>query len=107
MSYFPKLALLVLAVLFSGQVQAQFSFPGDQALEPQALAIASDDPCAANLGILESDNLSCEFLGLDGTGPFCYTRDQLCNNDGNPFCLTGSDEGLNIAALDCKFCMAA
>jgi hypothetical protein len=102
MSYFPQLALLVLAVLFSGQVQAQITTV-DQ-LEPEARAIATDDPCAADLGVASpSDNLSCEFVAPGGT--FCYSRDQLCN--GSPICLTGSDEGTNIAALDCKFCMAA
>ena len=99
MSYLPRLALLVLAALFSGQVQAQIP-PFDQ-LEPQAQNISSDDPCAADLGVSSpSDNLSCEFLG---GGTFCYTRADLCN--GISTCATGSDEGANIAALDCKFCM--
>ena len=101
MSYLPRLALLVLAALFSGQVQAQAP-PFDQ-LEPQAQIIASDDPCATDLGVASpSDNLSCEFIPPGG-GTFCYPRDELCNM--NPICLTGSDEGANIAALDCKFCM--
>ena len=99
MSCSPKLALVVLAVLFSGQVQAQM--PTVDILEPQARDIATDDPCAADLGVASpSDNLSCEFVAPGGT--FCYSRSQLCN--GNPICLTGSDEGTNIAALDCKFC---
>lgn len=99
MSYLPRLALLVLAALFSGQVQAQIPF--DQ-LESQAQIIASDDPCATDLGVASpSDNLSCEFVQAGGT--FCYSRDELCNM--NPVCLTESDEGTNIAALDCKFCM--
>ena len=101
MSYLPRLALLVLAALFSGQVQAQTP-PFDQ-LETQAQIIASDDPCATDLGVASpSDNLSCEFIPPGG-GTFCYPRDELCNM--NPICLTGSDEGANIAALDCKFCM--
>ena len=100
MSYLPRLALLVLAALFSGQVQAQIPF--DQ-LEPEAQAIASDDPCAADLGVPSpSDNLSCEFIPPSG-GTFCYPREELCNT--NQICITGSDEGANIAALDCKFCM--
>ena len=99
MSYLPRLALLVLAALFSGQVQAQI-LPFDQ-LELEAQAIASDDPCAIDLGVPSpSDNLSCEFVN---GGTFCYTRAELCNT--NPACFTLSDEGENIAALDCKFCM--
>ena len=100
MGHFPKLALLVLAVLFSGHVQAQILTTDD--LEPQARNIATDDPCAADLGVASpSDNLSCEFVAPGGT--FCYSRSELCNN--SPVCLTGSDDGTNIAALDCKFCM--
>ena len=97
MGQFPKLALLVLAVLFSGHVQAQLL----DDLEPQARDIATDDPCAADLGVASpSDNLSCEFVDPNG-GTFCYSRSELCDN--SPICLTGSDEGTNIAALDCKF----
>ena len=100
MSCSPKLALLVLAVLFSGQVQAQIPTIAD--LEPQARDIATDDPCAADLGVASpSDNLSCEFIPPAG-GTFCYSRSELCNNSQT--CATGSDEGANIAALDCKFC---
>ena len=100
MAFFPKLALLVLALLFSGQAQAQVLTIDD--LEPQARDIASDDPCAAELGVASpSDNLSCEFVAPGGTR--CYFRDELCND--NNICLTVSDEGDNIAALDCKFCM--
>ena len=100
MSCSPKLALVVLAVLFSGQVQAQM--PTVDILELQARVIATDDPCAADLGVdSPSDNLSCEFVGpINGT--FCYSRSELCNTDR--ICFTGSDEGDNIAALDCKFC---
>jgi hypothetical protein len=99
MSYFPKLALLVLAVLFSEQIQAQI----DQ-LEPQARAIATDDPCAADLGVPSpSDNLSCDLVGT----LICYTRNELCNDPGNPICSSGLDEGINFSSLDCKFCMAA
>ena len=78
------LAVLVLAIVASVQAQD--------------LTIANDDPCAARLGQdSPSDNLSCEF----STGDLeCYPRSQLCN--GVSFCLTGSDEGDNIAALDCK-----
>lgn len=98
MGHFPKLALLVLAVLFSGNVQAQ----NLDDLEPQTRDIGTDDPCAANLTVASpSDNLSCEFVTPGAT--FCYFRSELCNN--NSVCLTGSDEGTNIAALDCKFCM--
>lgn len=73
--------------------------------------IGEDDPCAVELGVSSpSDNLSCEFVASGGTR--CYTRDELCNGDlgiinvnTTPFnrsCPTGSDEGANIAALDCK-----
>ena len=100
MSCFPKIALLVLAVLFSGEVRAQILTVND--LEPQARDIATRDLCATDLGVASpSDNLSCEFVSPGGT--FCYSRSELCN--GNRVCLTGSDEGDNIAALDCKFCM--
>ena len=68
-----------------------------QDLPPQTSAIGRDDPCAAELGVVSpSDNLSCEF----GETLRCYSREQLCN--GTRDCLTGSDEGDNIAALDCK-----
>ena len=87
MSCFAELALLALAVITSS-VNAQ---------DP---TIANDDPCAADLTVPSpSDNLSCEFVSPGGT--FCYSRSELCN--GNLACLTGSDEGANIAALDCKF----
>ena len=90
--------LFALAILSRGQ--AQILTIDD--LEPQARDIASDDPCAAELGVASpSDNLSCEFVVPGGTR--CYFRDELCND--NNICLTGSDEGDNIAALDCKFCM--
>ena len=85
MGYLCRLALLVLAVISSGQAQD--------------LTIANDDPCAADLGVPSpSDNLSCEFVTPGGT--FCYLRSELCN--GASVCFTGSDEGANIAALDCK-----
>jgi len=59
--------------------------------------IGSTDPC---LAIGFNDNLSCE-ISLDPLVPLvCYSRDQLC--DGNDDCSTGSDEGENIAALECK-----
>lgn len=98
MGHLLKLMLLVLGVISCGQ--AQILTVDD--LEPEARDIAIDDPCAADLGVASpSDNLSCEFVAPGGT--FCYFRSELCNN--NPVCLTGSDEGTNIAALDCKFCM--
>ena len=97
MGHLFKLMVLVLGVISRGQ--AQIVTVDD--LEPQARDIATDDPCAADLGVASpSDNLSCEFVAPGGT--FCYSRSQLCN--GDPICLTGSDEGTNIAALDCKFC---
>lgn len=100
MGHFPKLALLVLALLFSGKVEAQILTVND--LEPEAFDIATNDSCAADLGVASpSDNLSCEFVPPGGTR--CYFRSELCN--GGQICLTGSDEGANIAALDCKFCM--
>ena len=93
-----KLVLLVVGVISWGQ--AQIVTVDD--LEPQARDIATRDLCAADLGVASpSDNLSCEFVAPGGT--FCYFRSELCN--GNRVCLTGSDEGDNIAALDCKFCM--
>ena len=79
------LTVLVLAVAVSVQAQD--------------LTIANDDPCAVSLGVPSpSDNLSCEFSTPGQEA--CYARSQLCN--GVNFCLTGSDEGDNIAALDCK-----
>ena len=63
----------------------------------------------SELGVASpSDNLSCEFVAPGGTR--CYFRSELCNGDLgvsgatplNRICLTGSDEGANIAALDCK-----
>ena len=44
------------------------------------------------------DNLSCPFTT---NALVCYSRAELCNG-GTPFCSGGSDEGLNLAALDCK-----
>ena len=86
MRLFCKLALLVFALISSGRAQD--------------IAIATDDPCATDLGVPSpSDNLSCEFVTPGGT--FCYPRNELCN--GVSACFTGSDEGANIAALDCKF----
>ena len=43
------------------------------------------------------DNLSCPGLTNDLV---CYSRAELCS--GIPFCSGGSDEGLNLLALDCK-----
>ena len=100
MEYFLK--LLVLAFI-SNNGQAQ-------SIPPEATRISEDDPCAAELGVTSpSDNLSCEFVVPGGTR--CYFRSELCNGDlgvpgAQPFnrvCFTGSDEGANIAALDCKF----
>ena len=99
MGHFLKLTLLVLGFISSGQAQ----------IPPQARTIGNDDPCAAELGVASrSDNLSCEFVAPGGTR--CYFRSELCNGDlgeegVTPFnrtCFTGSDEGANIAALDCK-----
>ena len=103
MGYIQQLALLVLASICSGQAQV---------LSNQTLMIGNDDPCAAELGVpTPSDNLSCEFVAPGGTR--CYERAELCNGDlgvsgATPFnriCFTGSDEGANIAALDCKLSM--
>ena len=100
MGSFFKIALLVLSFISSGQAQMP---------PPQAQTIGNDDPCAAELGVASpSDNLSCEFVAPGGTR--CYFRSELCNGDLgvagaqpiNRTCLTGSDEGANIAALDCK-----
>lgn len=72
---------------------------GQIVLSNQTLEIGNDDPCAEELGVPSpSDNLSCEFVAPGGTR--CYSRSELCN--GNPICFTGSDEGTNIPALDCK-----
>ena len=85
-----KLAILALTFISSGQAQ----------LPDQARIIGEDDPCARELGVASpSDNLSCEFVAPGGTR--CYFRSELC--DGDQVCLTGSDEGANFAALDCKF----
>ena len=84
-----KLMFLVLAII---------SFSNGQEVPPQARSIGEDDPCAEVLGVSSpSDNLSCEF---SPSGTICYNRTELCN--GEPLCVTGSDEGFNIAALDCK-----
>ena len=100
-----ELTLLVLTLVFGGQ--AQIPIPPDA--PPESVMFGTDDPCAAELGVASpSDNLSCEFVAPGGTR--CYFRSELCNGDlgvdgATPFnrvCLTGSDEGANIAALDCK-----
>ena len=88
MEYLCRLALLVLAVVSRGQ-----------SISEQATMIGVDDPCAAELGVPSpSDNLSCEFVPPGET--HCYLRSELCN--GASACFTRSDEGANIAALDCK-----
>lgn len=101
-----ELTLLVLVFVLGGQ--AQIPIPSEA--PSGAISIGVDDPCAAELGVSSpSDNLSCEFVAPGGTR--CYRREELCNGDlavegATPFnrvCLTGSDEGANIAALDCKF----
>lgn len=98
MKQLSQISLLVLALLTSAHGQDLAAVP------PEARIIAEDDPCAADLGVASpSDNLSCEFVAPGGT--FCYARSELCDN--NRICLTGSDEGDNIAALDCKFCIIA
>ena len=90
-------SLSQLAALFMMAI-VNFS-SGQTILSNQTLDIGNDDPCAEELGVPSpSDNLSCEFVAPGGTR--CYSRSELCN--GNPICLTGSDEGTNIAALDCK-----
>ena len=90
--YFKFITVTVLTIVEFGSGQTN-----------QTLAIGNDDPCAAELGVPSpSDNLSCEFVAPGGT--FCYSRAELCN--GDPICLTGSDEGANIAALDCKITIA-
>ena len=99
MGHILKIALLVLAFVSGGLSQ----------IPDQAQMIGNDDPCAAELGVVSpSDNLSCEFVAPGGTR--CYFRSELCNGDlgvagATPFnrvCFTGSDEGANIAALDCE-----
>ena len=92
MGFLSQLALIVLAVV---------KFSSGQTVPPsnQTLDIGNDDPCAEELGVSSpSDNLSCEFVVPGGMR--CYSRSELCN--GDQICLTGSDEGDNIAALDCK-----
>ena len=87
----PQLALFVLALVKCGS--------GQTLLPNQTLEIGNADPCAAELGVPSpSDNLSCEFVAPGGTR--CYLRSELCN--GDQVCLTGTDEGTNITALDCK-----
>ena len=90
--YFKFITATVLAIVEFGSGQTN-----------QTLVIGNDDPCAAELGVSSpSDNLSCEFVAPGGT--FCYSRSELCNSD--QICPTGSDEGANIAALDCEITMA-
>ena len=100
-----ELTLMVLLLVLGGQAQIQV--PPDA--PPEAEPFGTDDPCAVELGVPSpSDNLSCEFVVPGGTR--CYPREELCNGDmavdgATPFnriCFTGSDEGANIAALDCK-----
>ena len=45
----------------------------------------------------DRDNLSCPLL--DPNDLKCYSRDMLC--DGNEDCDGGSDEGVNLVALEC------
>ena len=88
--------MLHLAIVYITLVLASCATVNGQDLPPQTREIGRDDPCAAELGVASpSDNLSCEFIE-----PICYPREELC--DGNRDCLTGSDEGDNIPALDCK-----
>ena len=58
--------------------------------------IAFEDTCQDQQGI--PDNLSCP---RDDGALQCYRRSQLC--DGVEFCDDGSDEGLNLNALDCEY----
>ena len=46
----------------------------------------------------DRDNLSCPLLNQNELQ--CYSRAMLC--DGNPDCDGGSDEGTNLAALECS-----
>ena len=95
MGFPSQLALIVLAVV-------KFSCGQTVPLSNQTLDIGNHDPCAEELGVSSpSDNLSCEFVSPGGMG--CYSRSELCN--GDRICLTGSDEGDNIATLDCKIAM--
>ena len=105
MGRFPKLLALSVILVFTSSGQAQLGIPD------QARIIGEDDPCAIELGVASpSDNLSCEIVAPGG-GTRCYNRTELCNGDlsapgitpFNRVCFTGSDEGANIAALDCKF----
>ena len=94
MRHYLKLLLVVLGLTGNGQTQTINS------TLPQIRQIGEDDPCAAELGVPSlSDNLSCEFAPQGFAR--CYNRSELCN--GDRFCFTGSDEGENIPALDCKF----
>ena len=84
-----KLACLVLALVCCGE---------SQDIPQEAEDIGNDDPCASILGVASpSDNLSCEFSSGDTE---CYFLSDLCNGIND--CFTMSDEGNNIAALDCK-----
>ena len=86
-----QLACLVLALICCAE---------SQTILDEALDIGSADPCATELGVASpSDNLSCEIVIAAGNTR-CYNRSELCNS--NTACVTGSDEGSNIAALDCK-----
>lgn len=93
MRHYLELTLLTLSLMNSGLSQLVNS------TLPQTRDIAEDDPCAVELGVASpSDNLSCIFVPMGETR--CFPRDELCN--GNSVCSIGSDEGANIAALDCK-----
>ena len=86
-----QLACLLLALVCCAE---------SQTIPDEAFDIGSADPCATELGVASpSDNLSCEILFAPGNTR-CYDRSELCN--GTSTCDTGSDEGSNIAALDCK-----
>ena len=61
--------------------------------------IATDNVCLRLQNV--SDNLSGP-PSLESDGLLrCYSQNELCNQV--QFCSTGSDEGNNVVALDCKF----
>ena len=77
--FFLKVFSLILSLITCSTAQAPAT--------PGPIAFTRDCP----------DNLSCP--RDDGTLQ-CYSRSQLCN--GNQDCVGGSDEGLNLNALDCE-----
>ena len=56
--------------------------------------IGQERPCG-------EDNFSCPRIGNLSQIPLqCFTRQELCN--GMDFCISGTDEGADIASLKCK-----